>query len=175
MASQILFLIALFLYTFAIRATPLPAVEEASVLELIRRENDDSVRRSASANNASILSIVLTGFEECAENSYQYETAVNWKDWVIDGFKEHYTMSLGEYRHPIPGDAQWAYPEVDWNSAAAIEFFGPGYKNKPFRMQIQENLNKHANMDYAWILGWRLVSSMNCFGLSNTADQLGSM
>ena len=110
-------------------------------------------------NNATTYSIVLTGFEECDENSNKYGTSVNWRKWIVDGFTEHDTMSMGEWKwEPQQHIQVWAYPDVHWKSAAAIEYFGPAYKNEAYRDRIQANLDQHANMDYAWFLGWHLVS-----------------
>ena len=134
-------------------------VEEVHIPVLRRRATNDTVPYGTQPNNVTTLSIVLTGFEECNANSHQYGTSVDWKTWIIDGFKEHDTMSIGEWKLGQDGQ-EWGYPDIDWTSAPAIEFFGPGYKNNDYRDQIQNNLDQQANMDYAWFFGWRLVSRM---------------
>jgi hypothetical protein len=141
---------------------PPPAEEEVRIT-LHRRQtgNVTAVPPGAPQNNVTTLSIVLTGFEDCNANTGKYGTLPdrNWKTWIIDGFKEQYTMAIGENKFD-QGVQTWGYPDVDWTSAPAVEFFGPGYKNSDWRNGIQANLDRHSQLDYAWFFGWRLVSAL---------------
>ena len=52
----------------------------------------------------------------CDEYSEKFDTVFDWRQWIIDGFKEHYTKAVGVYK-PSPSDhhgpAYFRYPDVD--------------------------------------------------------------
>lgn len=62
---------------------------------------------------------VLTGFEECTPDQIT---------WIKDGFSDMITMLMA--------DTFGNYPEVDWNSAAAQDFWGPYERNNGYRDDI---------------------------------------
>jgi len=81
-------------------------------------------------NNVSTSSIVLTGFNECDKWQQRYKPGSppgKWRQYIKDGFMEQSTMVGGEWKQAASRDKKWVYPDVDWTSAAAIEFFGPAW------------------------------------------------
>ena len=72
--------------------------EDEVTIHLQRRDTaNTTVPFGTEPNNVTTLSIVLKGFEECKKNSLKYGTNVQWKKWIIDGFKEHDTLSQGQW------------------------------------------------------------------------------
>ena len=119
----------LLILSLAAFAVDLAYAHDDVIIHIARRDTNNTVVLAGSpVDNATTYSIVLTGFEECDANSFAYGTNVNLRNWIIGGFKEHDTMSMKTVRNEDDG-AYVAYPSVNWLSAAAIEFFGPGYTN----------------------------------------------
>ena len=106
-----LFLVVLInaIHTYAL---PHDTIDEF-IIPLRGRDNVDATvikGQGAAANNVTTLAIVLRGFEECEKNSRKYGTNVDWKNWIIDGFKEHDTMSMGQWvLRPNRNSAVWGY------------------------------------------------------------------
>jgi hypothetical protein len=133
-------------------------VEEVTLSILRPEPTLTTISVPQASGNVTTNWVKLRGFEGCKANSRKHGTTVNWKKWIIDGFKEHDTMSIKEVKYDHPGGPTYmGYPDVNWLSAPAIEFFGPGYMNKQYRSQIQSNLDQHANMEYGSWLGWKIV------------------
>nr|POF17946.1 hypothetical protein CFP56_13357 [Quercus suber] len=77
----------------------------------------------------------LTGFDECTTDQI---TAIK------NGFTDMITLLMADdYGH---------YPTVDWNGAAAQDFFGPWEKNNGFREDLVANFNRAAAVTYQWWL-----------------------
>ncbi|GIZ45672.1 hypothetical protein CKM354_000882900 [Cercospora kikuchii] len=106
--------------------------------------------RCDSFTNTSAQSVVLIGYEGC-------DKIPNGHAFLREGFESMNKLAMP--MDPINrGDPQ-RYKPIDWKSAAAIEFFGPGYKTGQFdvyRETIQKNMDRLASTDSAFFLGWRL-------------------
>ena len=102
---------------------------------------------NAPSGNVTADSVVLFGFEQCDTIGRIF--GKDGKAFIQDGLIEMNDMI--EWTRDYSGVR--VYPDIDWASAAAIEFFGPGYKNIPYRQAIQYNMDRLANADYAWLLG----------------------
>ncbi|KAM0716045.1 hypothetical protein Q7P37_008559 [Cladosporium fusiforme] len=64
---------------------------------------------------------------------------------IKEGFSDMITMVMGN-------DNKYRYPKIDWNSAAAQDYWGPAERNHLFREHITENLDRLASVTYNYWL-----------------------
>lgn len=106
---------------------------------------------AAGVNATGRMGISLVGFDECNKWQKVLEPSLPigvWKSMIVQGFKDRGQMIGKEWRE-IPFDPSryepW-YGAVDWQSAAAIEYFGPAFSTGYLRDQIQGKLDTQAGM-----------------------------
>lgn len=108
----------------------------------------DAPDASSNVNATRRTGFTLTGFNGCELSQERESPSLpkgEWKRRIIAGFEDRIEMVGYHWQH-FGRDWIRVYPNVDWSSAAAIDYFGPAHSVENFRADIQARLNVQSSM-----------------------------
>jgi hypothetical protein len=110
------------------------------------------------ANGNVSVQVILRGWQGCdATDPCTGKKDQSKRNLIKAGFEEMQKMIPDNFQDPVdPSDPPVNRYDIDWNSAAAIEFWGSHQKTQSYRELVQLNMNSlAAQVSESWF-GWTL-------------------